>query len=87
MLREERFVRVALDASGLLLKLELVDDVPAHVGTLVDHPILFRLDSAENILANKLTAVVDRGEPKDLADVWGFCCRHGLSLEDALTGA
>ena len=87
MLREERFVRIALDASGLLLKLELVDDVPAHVGPLVDHPILFRLDSAENILANKLTAVVDRGEPKDLADVWGFCCKLGLSVGDALVGA
>jgi hypothetical protein len=86
-LREERFVRLALDASGVLLKLELVDDVPAHVGTVVQHPILFRLDSAENILANKLTALLDREEPKDLADVWGFCCKLGLSLEDALVGA
>lgn len=87
MLREERFVRVALDASGLLLKLELIDDVPAHVGTVVDDPILFRLDSAENILANKITALVDREEPKDLADIWGFCCKLALSLEDALSGA
>jgi len=87
MLREERFVRIALDASGLLLKLELVDDVPAHVGAVKDHPILFRLDSAENILANKLTALVDREEPKDLADVWGFSCKLGLSLADALVGA
>jgi hypothetical protein len=86
-LREERFVRINLDGSGVLLKLELVDDVPAHVGTLTDHPILFRLDSAENILANKLTALVDRSEPKDLADVWGFCCKLGLSIDDALVGA
>ena len=60
--------------SGVPLKLELVDDVPAHVGTVTDHPILWRLDSAENILANKLIALVDREEPKDLVDVWGFCC-------------
>lgn len=86
-LREERFVRLALDASGVMLKLELVDDVPAHVGTVTDHPVLFRLDSAENILANKLTALVDREEPKDLADVWGFCSRLGLSIEGALSGA
>ena len=46
-----------------------------------------RLDSAANILANKLTALRDRQEPKDLADIWGFCTRLGLRLEDALEGA
>lgn len=38
-------------------------------------------------LANELTAVVDREEPKDLADIWGFCCRMELSCEAALEGA
>ncbi|MBN2004737.1 MAG: hypothetical protein JXA21_15375, partial [Anaerolineae bacterium] len=28
----------------------------------------------ENILANKITALIDREEPKDFADIWGFCC-------------
>ena len=41
----------------------------------------------ENILANKVTALLDREEPKDLADVWGLCGRGGLSLRDALVGA
>jgi hypothetical protein len=45
------------------------------------------LDTAENILANKLTALADREEPKDLADVWGFCTRMDLSLSEALEGA
>jgi len=35
----------------------------------VRHPVLGRLDSAENILANKLTALFDRQEPKDMADL------------------
>lgn len=86
LLREERFVRIALVAS-VPLKLELVNDVPAHVGTVQEHPVLFRLDSAENILANKLTALLDREEPKDLADVWGFCCKLGLPVDEALAGA
>jgi hypothetical protein len=47
------------------------------VGAFVEHGILGRLDSAENILANKITAVMDRNEPKDMADIWGFCCRRG----------
>jgi hypothetical protein len=53
-------------------------------GQVLVHPVLGRLDTAENILANKLTALADREEPKDLADVWGFCTRMGLSLAGAL---
>jgi hypothetical protein len=65
----------------------MINDVPAHVGPITDHPVLRRLDSAENILANKLTAILDRQEPKDLADVWGFAARLGLPLAPAIAGA
>jgi len=85
--REERFVRLSLERQGVTLKVELVDDVPSHIGEIRDHPALGRLDSAENILANKVTALIDREEPKDLADIWGFCCKLNLSLETALTDA
>ncbi len=85
--RDERFVRIEIVEQSLAMKVELVNDVPAHVGEIRSHQILGRLDSAENILANKLTALADREEPKDLADVWGFCCRLGLSLADALENA
>jgi Nucleotidyl transferase AbiEii toxin, Type IV TA system len=87
LMKEERFVRLNLVREDVQLKIEMVNDVPAHVGDLVMHPVLGRLDSAENILANKLTALIDREEPKDLADIWGFCCRLGLSLTAALEGA
>ncbi|HEY4575904.1 MAG TPA: hypothetical protein VIJ26_18130, partial [Thermoanaerobaculia bacterium] len=87
LMREERFVRLNLARESVQLKIEMVNDVPAHVGDLVMHPVLGRLDSAENILANKVTALIDREEPKDLADIWGFCCRLGLSLSAALEGA
>ncbi len=87
LLQEERFVRLMLSTEDVLLKLEFINDVPARVGSLVLHPLLGRLDSSENILANKITALVDREEPKDLADIWGFCCRMGLPLADALADA
>jgi hypothetical protein len=45
------------------------------------------VDTKENILANKITALLDRQEPKDLADVWALCGRGGLVLKDALVGA
>jgi hypothetical protein len=85
--RHDRFVRINLIRPKIALKLELINDVPSRVGKVTIHPILGKLDSAENILANKLTALITREEPKDLADVWGFCCQMKLSLEAAITGA
>jgi len=85
--RYERFVRLNLIRPEIALKLEFINDVPARVGPLSQHPVLGKLDSAENILANKLTALLSREEPKDLADIWGFCCRMGLSIEQAIGGA
>jgi predicted nucleotidyltransferase component of viral defense system len=85
--QEARFVRLIVMEGEIPLKIEMVNDVPAHIGALARHPVLGLLDSAENILANKLTAVVDRREPRDFADIWGFCCRLELSCEAALEGA
>jgi len=87
LLREERFARVLLTVHDISIKLEFVNDVPSRVGITSDHPILGSLDSAENILANKIGAVIDRNEPKDLADIWGFCSLRRLSLQAAIEGA
>jgi hypothetical protein len=85
--KEERFTRLNLVQKDFSLKIEMINDVPARVGEVRNHPLLGRLDSAENILANKVTALLAREEPKDLADVWGFCCKLKLSLESAITDA
>jgi len=85
--RDRRFVRVNLIRNEVPLKIEMVNDVPAHVGEIRRHEVLGLIDTAENILANKITAVVDREEPKDFADIWGFCCRLGLPLLPAIEGA
>ena len=87
VLKEERFVRLVVDSGDVELKVEMINDVPAHCGEIRRHEVLGRLDSAENILANKVTAVLDREEPKDLADIWGFCVLAGLSLEEAIRNA
>ena len=87
LMKEERFARLTLKGNEVFLKLEFVNDVPARVGEVQDHPVLGRLDSGENILANKITALLDREESKDLADVWGFCCKMNLSLPVAITNA
>jgi hypothetical protein len=65
----------------------MINDVSSRVGKVVDHPTLGWIDTAENILANKVTALLDREEPKDFADIWGFCFKMGLSLQDAISNA
>jgi hypothetical protein len=87
LMKEERFARLNLSRKDTSLKIEMINDVPARVGDVQIHSVLGRLDSAENILANKVTALLSREEPKDLADIWGFCCQKNLSLRDAITDA
>ncbi len=85
--KDIRFLRLLLEMNGTTLRVEFINDVPARVGEISRHPVLGRLDSPENILANKVTAAIDRAAAKDLADIWGFCTRMGLSLEEAITNA
>lgn len=63
----ENFARFILK-SDPSLKVEFVNDVAARWGeTLYSESI--PLDNAANILANKLTALVSRDEPKDVFDI------------------
>lgn len=87
LLREERFARCLIIDKEIELKVEFVNDVPSHRGDINTHPVLGRVDSAENILANKLTALIDRNEPKDVVDIWAFCTKMGLSLSEAIKNA
>lgn len=87
LMNEKRFARLHIVEDEVLLKIEMINDVPAHVGEIIDHPILGKLDSAKNILANKISALVGRDEPKDLVDIWAFSFLKNLSLQDAITNA
>jgi predicted nucleotidyltransferase component of viral defense system len=87
VMKEERFSRLILEEADVTLKIELINDVPSHIGAISMHAVLGRLDSADNILANKITAAIDRQEPKDLADIWAFCRKMNLSLHKAITDA
>ena len=87
ILRQQYFARIMLTHNDTTLKIEMINDVPSHIGEIRQHPILGRIDSPENILANKLTALIGREEPRDLADIWGLCTKLGLSIQDAIEGA
>ncbi len=72
--------------AGRQLKIEIVNDVPSHIGNKINHHLLGVIDSKENILANKITAIVDRCMPKDIVDIY-FLLKDGLDLKQALLDA
>jgi hypothetical protein len=84
--RDERFGRLVLHGD-VDLKMEFINDVPSRCGAVAAHPLFGWLDTRENILANKITALLDRAAPKDVADIYWLCCRAGISLLAALEGA
>lgn len=80
------FLRVTLDRHGEVLVIDLVRDLSFQL-----HPTKLSfdgiaVDSADEILANKLTAIVGRAEERDLVDVM-MLERAGLRIEDALAAA
>lgn len=83
-LKDKNFCRVFADNEKL--KIEMINDVPSHIGRLIVHPVIGLIDSKENIIANKLTAAADRTAPKDIVDLY-FLLKDGLSLKKALLDA
>ncbi len=59
-MQKERFARLHIVEHDIILKVEMINDVPAHTGEITIHPTLGKLDSAENILASKVTALFGR---------------------------
>lgn len=67
VLRSEGYFSLKIDR---ILKVEMVNDVAFRDGDLQKRPIFSRVDSVQNILSNKLSAVISRDEPKDVVDIW-----------------
>jgi len=62
------FIRIWIKEDNHELKIELVNDVASHWGD-IHHVNNIPVDNPGNILANKLTAIVGRDEPKDIFDI------------------
>jgi predicted nucleotidyltransferase component of viral defense system len=68
MIDETRFKRIVADQT---LKIDFINDVPFYLGDVQQIPgFPFKaIDNPANILANKITALRDRSEIKDLVDI------------------
>ena len=80
------YTRLFLTEEGVILKIELVNDVdyypgvPAECGFgLIDKPL--------NILANKLTAIIGRDEPKDIFDIIHISLNYSFNWQDVFNHA
>ena len=62
------FTRFFITENDTFLKIEFVNDVQYYPGNPADYPF-GKIDTPINILANKLTAIVGRDEPKDIFDI------------------
>jgi len=63
-----------------------VNDIPIHYGEIIDDKVFGKLDSVENILINKITALT-RFEPKDIADIWMISKNNTFSWKDIVIKA
>ena len=62
------FTRLFITEDDLMLKIDLVNDVEYYSGNPATYNF-GRIDTPLNILANKLTAIIGRDEPKDIYDI------------------
>jgi hypothetical protein len=66
-IKSETYISLKLNK---ILKIDLVNDVPFRYGELRESDIFSKVDNIENILSNKLSALISRDEPKDVVDIW-----------------
>ncbi|MGP1418710.1 MAG: nucleotidyl transferase AbiEii/AbiGii toxin family protein [Sphaerochaetaceae bacterium] len=73
--------------SGAVLKIDFVNDVPFHIGDLSKAEEFSRIDSIDNILSNKLSAVIGRSEIKDAVDIREICLHHEFNWSSIMEAA
>lgn len=76
------FCRFFIRKDQVMLKIEFVNDVESRVGILHE-TALGLVDNPANILANKLTALMGRDEPKDVFDIITLAERYSFNWQDA----
>jgi hypothetical protein len=83
--RTENFCQLFLENAAGPLKIDLVCDFGPQYGEHL-HVASVIVDSLENIAVNKLTAILERTEPKDFVDLH-FILQAGYDFDDLLAKA
>ncbi|MCK5735027.1 MAG: hypothetical protein KAH21_01060, partial [Spirochaetaceae bacterium] len=80
----KNFVRYRINN---LLQIDFVNDISARYGELIVTNENIIIDNIENILSNKLTAVIGRDNPKDIFDIYLICTFYSFSWRDIIFSA
>ena len=83
-IRSETFYSFTVEE---ILKIDLVNDSGKHFGKLNNLPLFYQTDNIENILANKLTAIIGRDEPKDIVDIWAISKNQKVGWREIFTAS
>ncbi len=78
------FVRFRIDE---LLQVDFVNDICARYGNVIVLDNGYAIDNIENILSNKLTAVIGRDNAKDIFDIYLISSFYSFSWETILGSA
>jgi predicted nucleotidyltransferase component of viral defense system len=78
------FIRFKIDD---LLQIDFVNDIAARYKDVKVLENNYIIDNVENILSNKLTAVIGRDNPKDIFDIYLISKFYTFSWEDILNSA
>ncbi|MEW6528005.1 MAG: nucleotidyl transferase AbiEii/AbiGii toxin family protein [Spirochaetota bacterium] len=68
------------------LKIDLINDIAPHFGTILPTPVYYKTDDWYNILINKITALY-RLEIKDFVDVWIIAKHKSFNWDDVISKA
>jgi predicted nucleotidyltransferase component of viral defense system len=78
------FIRLRVDE---LLQLDFVNDIASRYKGVVVTKDNIIIDNIENILSNKITAVIGRDNPKDIFDIYLIATNYDFSWEDIMESA
>ena len=84
--QEARFVRLTVIEADLVLKIEMVNDVPAHVGELTRHPVLGLLEGARSKAAGLFPADLARVLLTVTKDDWQLVRWHDAPASERFIG-
>lgn len=68
------------------LKIDFVNDIPFHVGSITETPVYYKTDSVKNILSNKYTAIY-RISIKDAVDIREIAKHYSFNWAEIIQDA
>lgn len=77
------FAQLFIKKNDTVLKVDFINDIPENYGSKQNHSKLGKIDSVDNILTNKITALF-RHEPKDIVDIWSIATKYNFNWETAI---